>query len=196
MTMKKIFILLCSLALPAFGSLPPEISGKILYLIHKHETAKALSCYLEEAKEPDFALLQQIGSRLIEEGAKSDDPETMIMTLFGAGISTSPDLLPALKKGIQSKELKHQLTALNFLGKLHDDEADQLIQQALSSPLLARYRKRPNRSLHRLSRRSKPRKPPTFSESFWQIVTKEYGSRRSMRPVKQKGMICFLKSVL
>ncbi|NGX54314.1 MAG: hypothetical protein K1000chlam4_01040, partial [Chlamydiae bacterium] len=99
--MKKIFMLLCSLALPAFGSLPPEVSGKILYLIHKHETEEALSCYLKEAKEPDFALLQQIGSRIIEEGTKSDDPETMMMTLFGAGIATSPDLLPTLRKGVQ-----------------------------------------------------------------------------------------------
>lgn len=122
---------------PLMGAMPSEIGGKILYLIHRGEVQEGFSLYLEKAEgEHDFALLQQMGLELIQNGARSEDPEVFMMTLFGAGVATNPSLLPVLKKGLQSSNLKHQLTALNFLGKYQDDQADSYLFLGLSSPFL------------------------------------------------------------
>ncbi|MFN0065916.1 MAG: HEAT repeat domain-containing protein, partial [Chlamydiales bacterium] len=103
------------------------------------EIPQALTTYLTHAKATegqDFDLLQQVGRSLLEQGAGDSDPEIQLMSLFGAGVALSPQLLPVLEKGIRSKEIKSQLVALNFLGHYDDDVADQLLMEALSSPFL------------------------------------------------------------
>lgn len=127
------------LVLPLFASFPADVSGQILYLLHRGEVKQAFANYLDYAKshqEHDFALLQQGAIALLEQGVESEDPESALMCLFGAGIANSPELLHVLKKGIESKEPRMQLVALSYLGKQQDDEADLLVENALSSPFL------------------------------------------------------------
>lgn len=124
---------------PLFGSFPPELSGQMLYLLHRGEVKQAFGNYLDYTKvqqEHDFALLQQAAIALLEQGIESEDPESALMSLFGAGVANTPDLLPVLKKGIESKEPRMQLAALTYLGKQQDDAADRLLESALSSPFL------------------------------------------------------------
>ncbi|MEZ5314815.1 MAG: HEAT repeat domain-containing protein [Chlamydiales bacterium] len=122
-----------------FASYPIEVSGQMLYLLHRGKTALAFENYLKYAKangEHDFALLQQAGISLLEEGIESDDLETQLMCMFGAGIANSSDLFHILEKGIHAKEPRIQLIALSYLGKQNDDRADELLLEALSSPFL------------------------------------------------------------
>lgn len=117
----------------------PDERAKILYSMHHERPEEALSLYLKLAKtrgEHDLELLGWAGMRLLERGAVSDDPEILLMCMFGAGVASNTALLPILEKGIQSKEMQTQLAAISFLGKLQDDEADLLLTQALSSPFL------------------------------------------------------------
>jgi len=131
-------LLLTSL-LPLFGAFPTEVSGQMLYLLHKGETQRAFANYLSYADENqahDFSLLQQAGIRLLEQGIASDDLEIQLMCMFGAGVSISSELLPILEKGVHSKDLKTQLVALSYLGRQQDDAADLLLLEALGSPFL------------------------------------------------------------
>ncbi|MCC5832000.1 MAG: HEAT repeat domain-containing protein [Chlamydiales bacterium] len=123
----------------AFAAFPTEVGGQMLYLLHRGEAQSAFENYLKyarESEEHDFALLQQAGIRLLEQGIESGDPETQLMCMFGAGVANSPDLLPILEKGIHSKEPRIQLIALSYLGKQNDDLADRMLLHALSSPFL------------------------------------------------------------
>lgn len=134
---------------------PIEVSGPILYLLHRGEAEKAFSSYLEYAHEKnrhDFSLLQQAAKVLIEEGMTLKDKEITQLCMFGAGIGTSTDLLPILSKGVKSADLKIQLIAISYLSKMHDDEADEILLDALSSPfLLARLE-----ALFELSKKNHP----------------------------------------
>ncbi len=121
------------------GQLSPQTSAQILYLIHHGDTKTGLNRYLEsiqDGQEHDYALLQQAGINLLEQGASSSDIEVQMMCLLGAGVSLCPPLLPILEKGLQSNNLQAQLVSLNFLSMLNDDEADHIFLQALSSPFL------------------------------------------------------------
>ncbi len=125
--------------LPFLAAFPLDVSGPVLFNLHKGESKRAFENYMSHAKEcgtHDFELLGQISKVLIEQGIDSKDPEVQLMAIFGAGIASSSDLLPILRKGIHSSDGKTQLVALSYLGELEDDTADSIIQEALSSPFL------------------------------------------------------------
>jgi len=124
---------------PFFATFPTDVSGPILYALHRGDTEKAFENYLAYVKENqthDFSLLQQAAKALLEKGIDSKDSEIQLMCIFGAGVSTSADLLPILEKGIHSGDLRTQLVALSYLGRQQDDEADAILLDALSSPFL------------------------------------------------------------
>ncbi|MCB1180782.1 MAG: HEAT repeat domain-containing protein [Chlamydiia bacterium] len=137
--MKWLCILPLLFYAPLLGGFSPAQKGKILYALHIGETKKALDAYLEgvdETKTQDFDLLSEIAKMLIEKGARSSDPETQLLSIFGASIALDSTLLPIFEIGLNSKQMLTQLAALDGLINLHDDEADLLIHQALSSPFL------------------------------------------------------------
>lgn len=119
-----------------FASFPTEVSGQMLYLLHKGEIKKAFSNYLnysQDKKEHDWPLLQQAGIRLLENGIASNDKDKLLMCMFGAGIANSHDLIPILEKGIRSGDQKTELIALDYLSRQEDDYADELMLEALTS---------------------------------------------------------------
>ena len=133
-----IFNLLASL-FPLLTVFPVEVSGPMLYALHRGEPEKAFEGYISHVKEErahDFALLQQAAKALLEHGSQSTDREIQLLCMFGAGVAASSDLLPILERGIHSQDLRTQLTALSYLGKQQDDEADLVLLDALSSPFL------------------------------------------------------------
>lgn len=124
---------------PLFASCPTEVSGPILYALHRGEAERAFVNYLDYIKEGnphDFDLLQQAAKALLEQGISSKDAEIKLMCVFGAGVATSSELLHILEKGIRSDDLRIQLVALSYLGRQEDDEADRILLDALSSPFL------------------------------------------------------------
>lgn len=134
-----LFTHLLTLLFPLVASFPDELSGQMLYLLHRGEVEKAFVNYLNHAKSTethDFQLLQHATIRLLESGIESSDPEIQVMCMFGAGVATTQELIPILEKGIQSKDLKTQLIALSYLGRQQDDLADAILLEALGSPFL------------------------------------------------------------
>ncbi len=136
--MAKIIALLF-LSTSLLASFPPEVSGPILYKMHKGECEKGMQQYLHHSREcgqDDFALLQEMCLRLLETGIGSKEQEVQLMCMFGAGIAANPTLIPVLQRGLDSSDARIQVVALHYLSDLCNDEADLLLFDALSSPFL------------------------------------------------------------
>lgn len=116
---------------------PPQSSGNhILYLIksnHVKEAIQAYKNYYKARGRHDFDLLEQIGMSLLDQGAQSQDPEILLLTYFGAGISMNEKALRILKDGISSPIPQLQLICLNLLAQFNHDEADEFINKAMNS---------------------------------------------------------------
>lgn len=111
-------------------------SNQILYLIQSGNLKLSIDRYQEHNKSHDSELLQQMALLILDQGYRSDDVETQLLTLYGAGISAHESALYILKDGMSSKEPKLQLVALNFLSRYQNDEGDSAILIALNSPYL------------------------------------------------------------
>ncbi len=136
---KTAYILMVTLLAPLFGGAPDSLSGSVLYQIHRAHVSDALRQYLEWSQQEnshDFSLLRQMGLAILEEGAKAEDPEVVVLSMMGAGVSSSIALLPILEQGLHHEELQVQLLALHFLARCNEDCTDDLLLDALNSPLL------------------------------------------------------------
>jgi HEAT repeat protein len=108
----------------------------ILYLLQSKEFNRAIALYQEYKTalgRHDFEILQQMGLIILEQGARSPDPETQLTSIFGssiAGIAASIDILEA---GITSPHPQTQMAAIQFLGHLQDDRCEELLTKAMSS---------------------------------------------------------------
>lgn len=108
----------------------------ILYLLQSREFNRAIDLYHEYKKalgRHDFEILQQMGLIILEQGARSADPSTQLISIFGssiAGISASIDILEA---GITSSQPQTQMAAIQYLGHLQDDRCEELLTKAMSS---------------------------------------------------------------
>ncbi len=108
----------------------------ILYLLQSNEFDRAVDLY-REYKEAlgrhDFEILQQMSLIILEQGARSPDPETQLISIFGsniAGIAASIDILEA---GIASNQPQTQMAAIQYLGQMQDDRCEELLTKAMSS---------------------------------------------------------------
>lgn len=139
MSIKKLlFALIISFKLSA--AFDPGVKAQILYLIHSGKPQRGFELYLScarECGEEDYELLQEAALRLLESGMLTNDKETQLMCIFGAGVSSHPALLPMLAAGLKSKEMRISLAALHFLERFNDDAAHLRIKEAIiSSPFL------------------------------------------------------------
>jgi hypothetical protein len=108
----------------------------IAYLMRTQELARSIdlySEYREQRGKHDFELLQELGSIILEQGARGADPEIQLISLFGIGIAglfSSPDIL---EPAIASPEPQIQIAAIQLLGQMQDDSADELLIKAMGS---------------------------------------------------------------
>ncbi len=108
----------------------------ILYLLQSKEFDRAIELYLDYKRalgRDDFEILQQMAMIILEQGARSTDPETQLISIFGssiAGISASIDVL---ETGITSPQPQTQMAAIQFLGRMQDDRCEELLNKAMSS---------------------------------------------------------------
>lgn len=120
----------------ALQSKTPVNKLHILYLLQSKEFGRSIDLYREYKQSlgrHDFEVLQQMALLILEQGARSLDPETQLMSIFAsgiAGISASVDILEA---GILSTEPQTQMAAIQFLGRLQDDRSEELLTKAMSS---------------------------------------------------------------
>ena len=130
-----------SLAGSLFAATPvQEAKMQALYLMQQKKIEESIERYREVARisgRHDFEVLQQMGLILLQKGIQSEDPQTFLMTLFGAGLSNSARALEILERGLEHADPQVQLLTLNFIAKQEDDRADELLNRAMSSDFLA-----------------------------------------------------------
>lgn len=116
-----------------------EIKLHALYLMQQGHTEESIEKYREFVDikgRGDFETLQQMGLILLQKGVQSQDPQALMMTLFGAGLSGSASALEILEKGITHPDPQVQLLSLHFIAKFDDDRASDVFNRAMSSNYL------------------------------------------------------------
>ncbi len=136
------FFAALALSAPLFSeNAIPERSIKLhsLFLMQQNQVEEALQRYREFSNltgRHDFEVLQQMGLILLQKGIQSEDPQTFLMTLFGAGLSGSAGALEILEKGLKHPDPQVQLLTLHFIAKFDDDHINELLNRAMSSDFL------------------------------------------------------------
>lgn len=112
---------------------------QIIYLAQSKEYRKSIDLYKKYQKQRgkhDFEVLEHIAHALLEQGARSADPQIQLLSIFAsslAGISSSYDVLEA---GLSSANMQTQLASLQFLARMQDDQIDPLLHKAMTSDFL------------------------------------------------------------
>lgn len=139
MGLSKIYLSLAAVSLLLGGELD-EIKLHSLYLMQQGQIEASIEKYREYSDlkgRHDFEVLQQMGLILLQKGIQSQDNQTFMMTLFGAGLSGSLGALDILERGISHPDPQMQLLALHFIAKFDDDRTAEIFNRAMSSDYLA-----------------------------------------------------------
>lgn len=108
----------------------------ILYLLQSKEFNRAIELYREYREalgRHDFEILQQMALIILEQGARSTDPESQLTSIYGSGIAGIAASIDILEAGIASPQPQTQMAAIQFLGHLQDDRCEELLTKAMSS---------------------------------------------------------------
>lgn len=127
--------------LPLGFSEESSISSKqqIIYLAQAKDCKESLKQYQEYRKalgRHDFEVLQQIAMIILEQNARSTDPEKQILGIFGFSIGGLSAPFPILEQALTSSDVQVQLASLQFLGRMQEDSSDFLLNKAMSSDFL------------------------------------------------------------
>jgi HEAT repeat protein len=117
-----------------------DLKLQSLFLMQQNKIEESIDRYREYTKligHQDFEILQQMGLTLLQKGIQSQDHQTFLMTLFGAGLSGSTRAIEILEHGIAHPDPQTQLLSLHFIAKIEDDRADELLNRAMSSDYLS-----------------------------------------------------------
>lgn len=109
------------------------------YLMQKKKAVEAVDLYEEYRSQlgrHDFEVLEQLGMILLDEGARSDDSEKQLMSIFGSGIAGIFGQIDILEAGILSSHMETQLASIQALARLQDDRSEELLNRAMSSEFL------------------------------------------------------------
>lgn len=139
MALFKIVITLLTCSLFAASELD-ELKYHSLYLMQQNQVEESLEKYREFSDlsgRHDFEILQQLGLILLQKGIQSTESQTLMMTLFGAGISGSAAALDIIEKGIDHPDPQIQILALHLISKFDDDRVSEIYNQAMGSDFLA-----------------------------------------------------------
>lgn len=152
-----------------------------LYLMQQNNIEESIEKYRDYAdlsRKQDFETLGRLGIILLQKGIQSTDTQTILMTLFGAGLCGSSGALEILEKGISHPDPQIQLLSMHFITKYEDDRTNDLLTKAMNSDYLgvrmeAAYymalRKHPHAVgqieglMYRLPPSFKPYFPPLFA---------------------------------
>ncbi len=108
----------------------------ILYLLQSKEFNRAIALYQDYKAalgRHDFEILQQAGLILLDQGARSSDPQMQLTSIFGSGIAGIATAIDILEAGIVSPQPQTQIAAIQALGHLQDDRCEELLTKAMSS---------------------------------------------------------------
>ena len=108
----------------------------ILYLLQSKEFNRAIALYQDYKAalgRHDFEILQQAGLILLDQGARSSDPQMQLTSIFGSSIAGIATAIDILEEGIASPQPQTQIAAIQALGHLQDDRCEELLTKAMSS---------------------------------------------------------------
>jgi len=111
-----------------------------LFLMQQNQVSESIERYREYCTlrgSPDFEVLQQMGYTLLQKGVAEADPQSYLMTLFGAGISGSSRSLDILETGLHHPDPQVQLLSLHFIAENEETRATELLNRAMSSDFLS-----------------------------------------------------------
>lgn len=179
-----------SIQSPALSNTTPSTPNHILFLMHTGDTAKALKAYQDYVKESgshDFELIERIGLIVLDQGFRTRDPEILLLTMFGAGISLNEKALYILEEGITNNQPELQLIALSFLSKYRNDHADEVIHKAMASNyLIVRLEAALN-----MARRKDPKATAQtealmakVDEEMWSVFPQIYAANGDIQSIK------------
>ncbi|HEX2583274.1 MAG TPA: hypothetical protein VHL30_04070, partial [Chlamydiales bacterium] len=101
-----------------------------LFLMQQNKIEESIDRYRQYTSmtgSHDFDMLQQMGLTLLIKGIQSEDHQTFLMSLFGAGLSGSTLALEILEQGIAHPDPQTQLLSLHFISKIDDDRTDEML---------------------------------------------------------------------
>lgn len=139
MGLSKIYLGLCLAASFLRAGEGEELKHHSLYLMQQNQVEESIEKYREYTQltgRNDFNVLQQMGLILLQKGIQSEETQTVMMTLLGAGLSGSANALEILEKGIDHPDPQIQLIALHFIAKFDDDRTAEVFNRAMSSDYL------------------------------------------------------------
>lgn len=111
----------------------------ILYLVQHQDLIQALDLYEKYRQtlgKHDFEILQQMSFIILEEGARSHEPERQLLSMYGSSIGGCSSSIDILEAGITSSNPETQMASIQLLGQLQDDRSDELLNKAMSSDFL------------------------------------------------------------
>jgi HEAT repeat protein len=119
---------------------PNDLKLQSLFLMQQGKVDESITQYrkcIGITGRHDFEMLQLMGLTLLQKGIQTEDPQTFLMTLFGAGLSGSTGSLEILEKGFNQPDPQTQLLALHFISQIDDDRTDEILNRAMSSDFLS-----------------------------------------------------------
>ncbi len=119
---------------------PSDTKLQSLFLMQQNKVEESIDRYRQYTTmtgRHDFEMLQQMSLTLLQKGVQSEDHQTLLMSLFGAGLSGSSLSLEILEHGISHPDPQTQLLSLHFIAKIDDDRTDELLNRAMNSDYLS-----------------------------------------------------------
>ncbi len=132
--MKNLILILMILVSPLISEEINKI--QIPYLMQSGDFDKSLTLYEQykaQIGRHDFELLGQACQIILEQGAKSDDSEKQLLSIYGAGIAGITSCIDLLENTITASALQIQMASIQILSQMQDDRADELLTKAMSS---------------------------------------------------------------
>lgn len=110
---------------------------QILFLLKTNEIEKAFTLYQKNyTDKPDFKLLEEMATLLLKEGILSSDPETQLLTMYGASIAKLLCPLHILEEGLESDNPYVQAASIRTLAEMGEDGTDEILMKAMHSSFL------------------------------------------------------------
>jgi hypothetical protein len=112
---------------------------QIIYLAQSKNYHKAIELYNEYTKQTgkaDFTILEHLAKAILEHGARSQDEEIQLLSIFSSNLAGLDSPYDILEAGITSKNMQTQLASLQFMARMQDDQIDTLLNKAMGSDFL------------------------------------------------------------
>lgn len=114
-----------------------EPSRRIGYLVVQGKLDEGLRLYREAYQdEHNLDSVRQIALQFLEKSLETGSNEAKLLTLYGSAMAAREDSIYFLARGLATGIPPFQLVAIQLLGAMNDDRADELIESVLGSPFL------------------------------------------------------------